>query len=118
MASCWVRVEPPWTIRPGAHVGDHGAGHADRVEAGVVVEAAVLDGDEGGRHVVRQGVEVDRRRVLGAAHGDQGAGAVQIGDRGLALDVVELGGVGQAAREHREEGDQEDHAPDASTAAQ
>jgi hypothetical protein len=96
-----------------AQVPDQRAGDAPRVEADVVIELAILDGDEGGRHVFGQGVQVDRRRVLAAAHGQQGAGAVQIVDRGLALDVVQLGRVGQVAGEHREEGDDEDQTPDA-----
>ena len=84
-----------------------------RVEAEVVVEAPVLDGDEGGRHVGRQVVDIDRRRVLAAAHGDHRAGAVEIGDRGLALDVVELRGVRQVGGEDRHEADDEDRRPDA-----
>ena len=64
-------------------------------------------------HVGRQLVEVDRRRVLAAAHGDQGAGAVEIGDRGLALDVVELGGVGQVAAKTAKKATRKISAPDA-----
>ncbi|MNI16380.1 hypothetical protein D3C73_697120 [compost metagenome] len=97
---------------PGLQVRGHGAAHADRVETGVVVEAAVLDGHEGGRDVVGQGVQIDGRRHLGAAHRDQGAGAVQVGDRGLAIDLIQTGGVGQVAREDGEEDDGEDQAPD------
>jgi hypothetical protein len=96
-----------------ADVPDQRAGDAPGVEADVVVELAVLDRHEGGRHIFGQGVQVDGRRVLAAAHGQQGAGPVQIVDRGLALDVVQLGRVGQVAGEHREEGDDEDQAPDA-----
>ena len=51
-------------------------------------------------------------RLLGAAHRDQGAVAVQIGDRGLAIDIVQGRGVGQVAGEDREEDHQEDQAPD------
>jgi len=60
----------------GAHIGGHGPHHADGVEAGVVIEAPVLDGDEGGRHIVGQRVQIGRRRHLGAARRDQGAVAV------------------------------------------
>ena len=97
---------------PGAHVGGHGPAHADRVEAGMVIEAPVLDGDESRGHIVGQGVQIGRRGLLGAAHRDQGAVAVQIGDRGLAIDIVQGRGVGQVAGEHRKEDHQEDGAPD------
>ncbi|MNQ68085.1 hypothetical protein D3C85_826290 [compost metagenome] len=97
---------------PGLEVQGHGPAHADGIETGMVIEAPVLDGDEGGGDIVGQGVQIDRRRHLGAAHRDQGAGAVQIGDRGLALDVVQGRGVGQVAREDGEEDDREDQAPD------
>ena len=46
-----------------------------------------------------------------------GAGAVEIGDRGLALDVVELGGVGQAMGQHRDGRDDHDGDPDAADRA-
>ncbi len=96
----------------GLEIQGHGPAHADGVEAGVVIETPVLDGDEGGGHIVGQGVQIDRRGHLGAAHRNQGAGAVQVGDRGLAIDVIEGRGVGQVAREDREEDHGEDQAPD------
>ena len=49
------------------------ADHPPRIEAEVVVELPVLDGDEGGGHVSRQLVDVHRRRLLAAAHGQQRA---------------------------------------------
>ena len=83
----------------------------DHVEAHVAVEAPVLDGDEGGGHVGRKLVDVHRRRVLAASHRDQDAAAIQVGDRRLSVDVVELGGVGQVPGEHRQEGHHEDDGP-------
>jgi hypothetical protein len=96
---------------PGAHVRHHGPAHADRIEAGVIVEAAILDGDEGGRHIVRQGGQISWRGLLRTARGDQDAVAVQIGDRRLAIDIIEGRGVRQAARKDREEDDEEDQPP-------
>jgi hypothetical protein len=96
-----------------AQVDEHHADHADRVEAEVVVEAPVLDGDEGRRHIGRQFVDLDRRGELAAAHGDDDARTVEVVDRGVALDLVELGRVRQAVGEHRQEGRGEDHPPDA-----
>ena len=46
------------------HVGDERADDAERIDAVMRVEAAVLDGDEGLRHVGRQFLE----RHRGAAH--------------------------------------------------
>ena len=88
------------------------ADDAPRIEARVPVEPAVLDGDEGFRHMLGQRVEIHRRGVLRTAHRDQGPGPVQIGDRGLALDIIELGGVGQVDGEDGEEGRHEDEPPD------
>ncbi len=89
------------------------ADDAPGVEAEVVVELPVLDGHEGARHIGGQGVEVHRGRVLAAAHRDQGARTVQVADRGLMLDLVELGRIGQAASQHRDGRDHQDHQPDA-----
>ena len=54
------------TLRDAAmhQVGDRGAGDAQRIDAVVRIEAAILDGDEGLRHVARQLTE----RHRGAAH--------------------------------------------------
>ena len=64
LASCWVSVEPPCDTPRRSDVGDDGAGDADRVDAVVRIEAAVLDRDEGLRHVARQVLQ----RHGGAAH--------------------------------------------------
>ena len=55
-ASCWVIVLAPDEIgRVAAQVGHQRADDADRIDAGVPVEAAVLDGEHGLLHVGRNG---------------------------------------------------------------
>ena len=61
-------------------------GDAGGVEPWMAVEAAVLDGHEGGGDVGGKAADVDRRAVAAAAHADDGAGAVQIGHLGIAPD--------------------------------
>ncbi len=46
-ASCCVSVLPPSTVPGARDVPDHGAAERDRIDAGVRVEAVVLDRDEG-----------------------------------------------------------------------
>ncbi len=106
------RAAPECAVRMG-DVVEARPDDAPGVETEVVVELPVLDGHEGAGHVAGQGVQVHRRGVLAAAHRDQGAGAVQVADRGLMLDLVELGRVGQAARQHGDDGDDQDGQPDA-----
>ena len=74
-------------------------------------EALVLNGDEGRRDIVRQGLKVGGRSLLAAAHGNQRPVAIQIGHRRLAVDVVEGRGVWQAAGENGKEHHKEDPAP-------
>ena len=50
------------------HVGDHRAADADRIDAVMIVEAAVLDGDEGLRQIRRQFLQ----RHIGAGHARRG----------------------------------------------
>ena len=64
MASCWVSVEPPCETPRLHHVGDRGAGDADRIDAVMRIEAAVLDGDERLRQIGRQILQRD----IGAGH--------------------------------------------------
>ena len=113
LASCWVMVEGAFRRMAAVDVGHHGAAYAHRIEAPVLVEAPVLHRHEGCGHVGRQRIDVDGRSVLAAAHRQQGAVPVQIADRGLAVDVVELGGVRQPPREDQHEGGHEDQHPDA-----
>ncbi len=89
------------------------ADDAPGVEAEVMVELPVLDGHEGAGHIGRQRIQIDRGGVLAASDRDQRAGAIQVGDRGLALDQVELGGVGQAMGQHRDGRDDQYGRPDA-----
>src|SRR5262249_54678240 len=49
------------------HIRDHGAADADRINAMVRIESAVLDGDESLRHIARQFLERGRWPPL-AAH--------------------------------------------------
>ncbi len=100
-------------VAAGLQVHHHHAHHADGVEAEVVEEPAVLDGHHGGGHIGGQLVEIHRRGVLAAAHGQQDAGAVQVRDRGLMAGLIELGGVRQVAREQHEHARQGDQRPDA-----
>ena len=100
------------SVRMGDVVG-FGPDDAPGVEAEVVVELPVLDGHEGAGHIGGQRIQIDRRGVLAAAHRDQRSGTVQIADRGLVLDQVELGGVGQAARQDGDGRDHQDRHPDA-----
>jgi hypothetical protein len=51
-----------------AHIIDLRADDAPGIEARVAVKMLILDGDEGLRHIFRQLVEIDRRRILAAAH--------------------------------------------------
>ena len=56
-----------------AHVGDHRAADAARVDAPVPVEAAILDRDEGGGSHRIEPADVDRRFLDRAAPGDRPA---------------------------------------------
>ena len=78
-----------------------GARHADGVEPLVLIEAPVLDGDEGGGHIGGQAVHIHRRGVLAPAHAQDGAGAVQIGDLRLVAHLVQVRDVRQAGKRRR-----------------
>ena len=80
MASCWVSVEPPSMPLLPAHVAHQGARDAERVDADMVVEAPVLDRDEGLRQIGRQVDQPDRRAAGVAAIGDQRAVVGEDGD--------------------------------------
>ena len=60
-ASCCVSVLPPSTRPRRADVAHDGAAERDRVDAGMRVEAVVLDGDE---RVLQVGRDVGERHVL------------------------------------------------------
>ena len=61
----------------GRHVLDRGAPQSDGIEAQMIAEAAVLDGDEGVGHVVRQRVHVDHGALRQPAARDQTALVVE-----------------------------------------
>ena len=90
MASCWVRVEPPCIPPRPIDVADEGAQNADRIDAPMVIEASVLDGDEGFRQIGWQFSEMDRRPAHVAAVGEQRAVIRQNGDVGRAFGDGEL----------------------------
>ncbi len=71
-------------------VADEGAQNADRIDAPMIVEAAVLDGDEGFRQIRRQFGEMDGRAAHVAAIGEQGAIIIENGDVGRPLGNGEL----------------------------
>ena len=58
-ASCCVSVLPPSAARAAAQVADERPGQANRIDAGMVVEAAILDGDDRVLQVGRDRVERD-----------------------------------------------------------
>ena len=59
-ASCWVSVLPPSTV-PANDVAEDGAAERDRIDAGVLEEAVILDRDE---RVLQVGGNVRERHVL------------------------------------------------------
>ena len=83
-------VLPPWTASPARDDGDRRADDADRIEAVVIEEAAILDGDDGLDQI---------RRDLGKRHLD----AVLFGDGknfpiGRVKKDVRAGHVAENAR--------------------
>ena len=71
-------------------VADDGAADADRIDAPMRIEAAILDGDEGLRDIGREVREPDRRAARVAAVGQKLAVHVEDGDIGRALGHREL----------------------------
>ena len=63
-ASCWVRVEPPQVMWRESDVLHSALGGAEVVDAAVVEEVAVFDGDDGLDEVRRNLLEVTRRRLV------------------------------------------------------
>ncbi len=99
-------------------VAHDGASHTHRIEARMGKEAAILDGDEGQRDVARQLIDIDGSGVLAAAaHGDQGAGAVEIGNGMLLLRRLQLLDVGQVDRHDPDKNDTENDHPNGSNRA-
>ena len=71
------------------HVGDQRAHDSERVDAVMRVEAAILDGDEGLRHVVGQLAQRHRGAAHVAARGERRAVGAEDQDRGRALGNFE-----------------------------
>ncbi len=71
MASCWVSVDAALDDAAGPEVRHHGADEADRIDAEMPVEPAVLDGDHRLRQVGRHLVEGQRLADRVGAVGDQ-----------------------------------------------
>ena len=69
---CCVIVEPPWVARRAPHVVVERAPDADRVDAAVLVEVAVLRGEHRLLDHVRDLVERDVGAVLLGAEGGDG----------------------------------------------
>ena len=85
MASCWVMVEPPCDDAAAQDVGDERARDADRIDAVMRIEAPILDGDEGLRHVARQVLQRHRGAAHVAARREQPALQIDDLDRGRPL---------------------------------
>ena len=84
------------------HVGVERARHADRVDAAMRIEAAVLDGDERLRHVARQFLERNRIAVVLAPRGEQPAVEVDDLDRRRTLGDFQRLDRRQIARRSRQ----------------
>ena len=80
---------------PRLQIGERRSGHADGVDAGMIIETPVLRRQKGARHVGRQGVQGDRRAVPKSAPADQGAVAVQKGHPGRPVQRPKRRPVGQ-----------------------
>jgi len=95
----------------GAHIGDEGAGKADRVQPKVMVKTAVLDGEHRLRQVFRQIGHGQRPAVEVAQGGQHRAVFREHGDCRLPggcerlIDVRQVGGV------PRDEPPQQNNAP-------
>jgi hypothetical protein len=90
LASCWVRVEPPCTPPAAGQVVDERAAEADRVDAEMLVEALVLDRDEGLWQIGRHLADGDGAPAGLAAIGEQRAVGGEDRDVGRPLRHGEL----------------------------
>jgi hypothetical protein len=88
----------------GLGVDHQGPGHAAEVDADMVAETPVLDGQEGGRHVFGQRLDHDRRFLVGPAPGEGAALIVQQDQRPVGQRL-------QSARDRQAgpQPDQQDH---------
>ena len=70
LASCWVSVEPPCTMRPVMTLVSMARRQAERIDAEMRIEAAVLDGDDRLGNIGRHVFERQRLAAGRAAIGD------------------------------------------------
>ena len=85
MASCWVSVEPPCIAAAARRVAHDRARDADGIDAEMLVEAPILDGDEGFGQIGRQVAEPHGRAAGVAAVGKHAAVDAQDLDVGRPL---------------------------------
>ena len=78
-ASCCVSVLPPSIAAAVLQVADDGAADADRIDAGVAIEAVILDGDDGVLQVGGDLVQRDVVTLLVEAEPGLAVGAVEHG---------------------------------------
>ena len=88
-------------------IGHRRAQHAARIDAAMLVETAILCGQNGVDQVLGQLLRLHMLSVAGAAGGDFLAVAVEHDDRRLAVDVPEVRAF-RHARRHMDEGEAED----------
>ena len=111
LASCWVIVLPPWTTWPAREIGDRGAHDADRIDAEMAVEAAVLGRDHRLRQIGRHLLQAQRLAEQVAEGRDQAAVGGEDRDARPPLGDGQLAGVGQGQREIAEHAAAEDRRP-------
>ena len=85
----------------GAYIADHGTSETDRVDARVVVEAAVFDGDDGVLQVGRDLVERDVVALLVETEPGFAIGAVEDGIADAARETVHRNGVARHPDDRR-----------------
>ena len=95
----------------GAGVDGQRAGGADRVDAPMVIEAAILGGDQRLNEVGRQILQRQRIVMLDAAPADVDAVAIKEGDRQFLLLQPVLGGLAEGGLRQRQQRGQADDAP-------
>ena len=113
MASCWVMVEPPSETPRCSTSATTGAENAPRIDAVMRIEAAVLDGDEGVGHVIRQFGERHRRAAHVAAGGERRAIVAEDQHRGRPLGDFQRLDRRQMDADPDQRADAGDHAPTA-----
>ena len=82
LASCWLIVEPPCATALMQNVGDECTSDAERIDAVMLVEAPILDGDECLRHIARHFLQGQRFAGEIAASGERAPLHVHDLDRG------------------------------------